>query len=81
LEQAKSKIESRVVLGSERPRGRLFTVGANWIQRREYRAVKDDLEAVEAVTLDDLHQVLASFPLSRSSTVAIGPMESVAAPR
>ena len=28
LDQAKSKINSRVVLSSERPRGRLFNVGA-----------------------------------------------------
>lgn len=81
LDQAKSKINARVVLGSERPRGRLFTVGSNWTQRREYRAVKDDLDAVEAVTLDDLHQVLAKYPLSVSTTVAIGPLEKLAAPK
>lgn len=80
LDQAKSKINSRVVLGSERPRGRLFTVGGNWTQRREYRSVKDDLDAVEAITLDDLHRVLARWPLSRSTTVAIGPLAELARP-
>ncbi len=54
LRQAKSKINSRVVLGSERPRGRLFTVGGNWTQRHEYRTVREDLDAVERITLDDL---------------------------
>lgn len=81
LDQAKSKINSRVVLGSERPRGRLFTVGANWTQRREYRSVKDDLDAVEAVTLDDLHRVLAAWPLSQSTTVAIGPLGELVSAR
>ncbi|MHB1037333.1 MAG: M16 family metallopeptidase [Pirellulales bacterium] len=81
LDQAKSKINSRVVLSSERPRGRLFSVGANWTQRQEYRSVRDDLEAVEALTLDEVSGVLAKFPLSCSTTVAIGPLAKVSAPR
>jgi len=80
LKQAKSKINSRVVLGSERPRGRLFTVGGNWLQRREYRTVHDDLEAIEAITLDDVTAVLARFPLSTSTTVAIGPLKDLPSP-
>ena len=51
LDQAKSKVNSRVVLSSERPRGRLFTVGINWSQRREYRSVRDDLDAIEGISL------------------------------
>jgi predicted Zn-dependent peptidase len=80
LSQAKSKINSRVVLGSERPRGRLFTVGGNWIQRHEYRTVKSDLEAVDAVTKDQIQAVLARYPLSVNTTLAIGPAEKLTAP-
>lgn len=81
LEQAKNKINSRVVLASERPRGRLFNLGANWLHRHEYRSVKDDLDAVDAVTLDALAAVLAKYPLSTSTTIAIGPVAGVPAPR
>lgn len=81
LAQAKNKVNSRVVLGSERPRGRLFNIGGNWLQRREYRAVKDDLDAVEAVTLEQIEAVLNKHPLSISTTVVIGPQGDVAAPR
>ncbi|HTU26452.1 MAG TPA: pitrilysin family protein [Pirellulales bacterium] len=77
LGQAKSKINSRVVLSSERPRGRLFTVGGNWLQRREYRSVADDLAAVDAVTVEDIARVLARFPLSMSTTMAIGPLTTL----
>ncbi len=80
LAQAKSKINSRIVLGSERPRGRLFTVGGNWIQRREYRTVKQDLEAIDAVTRGDLIDVLARYPLSINTTLAIGPAAELTAP-
>ena len=36
-------MKARVVLSSERPQSRLFNVGGNWLQRREYRTVADDL--------------------------------------
>ncbi len=75
LQQAKSKVIARVVLGSERPRNRLFNVGGNWMQRSEYRSVGDDLAAIEAVTLDDIHHVLKKYPLTRHSTVSIGPLK------
>lgn len=74
LSQAKSKVKARVVLGSERPRSRLFNVGGNWMQRREYRSVADDLSAVDNVTLDDVHRVLSEFPLTGGTTITIGPL-------
>jgi predicted Zn-dependent peptidase len=74
LRQAKSKLKARIVLGGERPRNRLFNVGGNWLQRREYRSVAHDLATVDAVTLDEVHAVLAKYPLSRATTVTIGPL-------
>ena len=65
-------------LGSERPRNRLFNVGGNWMQRREYRSVADDLATIDAVTLDDIHAVLAKYPLSKASTVTVGPLAELA---
>lgn len=75
LSQAQNKVKARVVLGSERPRNRLFNVGGNWMQRSEYRSVADDLAAVDAVTLDDVHRVLAQYPITRNTTVTIGPLK------
>jgi predicted Zn-dependent peptidase len=80
LVQAKSKINSRVVLASERPRGRLFTVGGNWMQRQEYRTVKDDLDAIDAITRDEVTDVLARYPLSTNTTLAIGPSADLKSP-
>jgi predicted Zn-dependent peptidase len=80
LRQAKNKVKARVVLGSERPQNRLFNVGGNWLQRREYRTVADDLKSLDDVTLDDLHAVLRKFPLSRYSTITIGPRHDVRRP-
>jgi predicted Zn-dependent peptidase len=80
LMQAKSKVNSRVVLSSERPRGRLFTVGGNWLQRREYRTVQQDLQAIDAITVADVVDVLKRYPLTKNTTLAIGPLDKLAAP-
>jgi predicted Zn-dependent peptidase len=77
LDQAKNKINSRVVLGSERPRGRLFNVGANWVQRREYRSVRNDLDAVEAITLKDVAAVQQKYPLTQPTTFVVGPLAEI----
>jgi predicted Zn-dependent peptidase len=74
LDQAKSKIRSRLVLSGERPRGRLFAVGSDWVYRGQYRAVEEELEAVAAVTADDLSAVLAKHRLDCSTTITIGPL-------
>ena len=81
LAQAKSKLSSRIVLSGERPRNRLSAVGTEWVQRRQYRSVRGVLDAVAAVTCDDVARVLARYPLSRTTTVAIGPQVEVAAPK
>jgi predicted Zn-dependent peptidase len=77
LAAAKSKTASRVVLSSERPRGRLFNVGLNWLNRREYRTVKNDLDAIDAVTKEEIAAVLKKYPLSQATTIAIGPLAEV----
>jgi predicted Zn-dependent peptidase len=81
LDQAKSKIRSRIVLSSERPRGRLFTVGGDWVYRREYRSVRDDLEEVASITPEQIAAVLSEYPLTRNTTVTIGPLGEVSAPK
>jgi predicted Zn-dependent peptidase len=80
LAQAKSKIRSRIVLASERPRGRLFAVGSEWVYRREYRTVGEELDLVASVTLDDVHAVLKKYPLSKCATLTIGPLDKLAGP-
>ncbi len=81
LKQAKSKVLSRIVLSSERPRGRLFAVGSDWIQRRQYRSVADDIDTVAAITVDDLLAVQAKYPLTRCTTVSIGPLTNLPEPK
>ncbi len=77
LEQAKNKVASRIVLRSERPMGRLSSLGSNWVYRQEYRSVEDDLNTLQSLTLDDINALLKAYPLGHTTTVAIGPRESI----
>jgi len=80
LAQAKSKVSSRVVLSSERPIGRLSYVGTEWIQRRRYRSAREVLDTIASVTVEDIEAILARYPLSRGTTVTIGPLAKVQPP-
>ena len=81
LRQAKNKVKARVVLSSERPQSRLFNVGGNWLQRREYRTVADDLKSLDDVTVEQIRAVLAKYPLTAASTITVGPREKVSEPK
>ena len=45
-----NKVESRIVLRSERPMGRLSSLGSNWVYRGEYRSVQDDLDSFRQIS-------------------------------
>ncbi len=73
LNQAKNKVLARSVLRSERPMGRLSSLGFNWTYRREYLSVADELELFSKVTEDDVRRVLTRYPLSKLTIVSVGP--------
>ncbi|REJ86312.1 MAG: insulinase family protein [Planctomycetota bacterium] len=77
LEQARNKTASRIVLQSERPMGRLSSLGGNWIYRDEYQSVEDDLRMLQSVTADDVNTLLDKYPLAQTTTVGVGPLEQL----
>lgn len=80
LQLAKNKITAHVILQSERPGSRLFATGLNWLQRREYRTVREIVDAYNAVTKADVEAALEKYPPSVNTTLAIGPLSSLARP-
>lgn len=80
LQQAKSKILSRVVRGSERPMGRMMAIGMAWTYLGRYRSVEDEIKAFDAVTLKSIRKVLDKFPLDRLTTLALGPLKKIKPP-
>jgi predicted Zn-dependent peptidase len=81
LEQARSKVLSRLVRGSERPKGRMMAVGMAWTYQKQYRSVDDEMRAFAAVTLKDVRAVLERYPLDRVTTLALGPLAKLKPPK
>jgi predicted Zn-dependent peptidase len=77
LNQARNKLLSRVVRGSERPNGRMVALGMSWTYLKQYRSVDDELKAYESVTLADVRKVLDRYPLDRVTTLALGPLKTL----
>jgi predicted Zn-dependent peptidase len=73
LTQAKNKVRSQLVLSSERPSRRMFGVGGDWVYRREYRSLADDLDLVASIRLDDIDEVLKRYSLIEGTALSIGP--------
>jgi len=78
LNQAKSKIGSRVVRGNERPMGRMQAIGMSWTYLGKYRSVDDELAAFDAVSLDSIRAVLDKYPIDQVTTLALGPLKEMA---
>jgi predicted Zn-dependent peptidase len=73
LQQAKNKVRSQLVLSSERPSRRMFGVGGDWVYRREYRSLEDDLDLVASIKLEQVSDVLKKYSLGEGTTLTIGP--------
>ncbi|MDR1964968.1 MAG: insulinase family protein [Planctomycetaceae bacterium] len=75
LDRSKSKMLSRLVLANERPAGRLFSIGNDWIGLRQYRTIRQELEDIRQITLDDVNAALKKYPLDDPLFVTAGPLE------
>src|SRR5262245_62142291 len=62
LARAQNKICAHIVLQAERPTNRLFSVGNAWLQRQQYKTVREAVDVYRRVTLDDVHRVLKRYP-------------------
>jgi predicted Zn-dependent peptidase len=75
LSQARNKVASRIVLRSERPMGRLGSLGHNWQYCHEYRPVAADLDTVAKITTADIRALLDRYPLAMQTTSTVGPRD------
>jgi predicted Zn-dependent peptidase len=81
LNQAKNKFLARSVLRSERPMGRLASLGFHWTYRHEYLPVAQELELFGKVTVEDVRRVLTRWPLLPMTVVSVGPTTDVHPPK
>jgi predicted Zn-dependent peptidase len=76
LKKAKNKILSALVIKNELPMGRLVDLGFNWIYLQQYRTIADDINAIKAVTVDDVRSLIEQFNPTDFTQLSIGPPKS-----
>ncbi|HUW18528.1 MAG TPA: pitrilysin family protein [Sedimentisphaerales bacterium] len=76
LRKAKNKILSALVLKNELPMGRLVDLGSNWVYLKQYRTVAEDISAIKAVTVDDVHSLIEELNPGDFTQFSIGPAQS-----
>ena len=77
LDLAKRKIASHIVLASERTSSRMFSVGSQWLNEQDYKTVGEIAQIYESLTLAQVNEALAAYPLDKNMTVAVGPCEDL----
>ncbi|HUP80897.1 MAG TPA: pitrilysin family protein, partial [Pirellula sp.] len=73
LELAKNKICSGMILGSERPSNRLFSIGNAWTIRCKYETIQEASEHYRRVTLEEVQRAFEALDNRTNVTVSVGP--------
>lgn len=73
LEGMRNKVATSVTLAGERPSGRMQRIGRLWTYLGAHLTLEEELERINAVTLDDLRAVHAAFPFSPRTTGLLRP--------
>jgi len=79
LDLAKRKIASHIVLASERTNSRMFSIGAQWLCEQKFKTSGEIAAIYESLTLDEINEALANYPLDKNMTVTVGPCDSLTA--
>lgn len=73
IELAKNKICSGLILSSERPSNRLFSVGGAWLKRERYETVAEVAANYQRVTRDQLQEAFEKLKSRSTVTVTVHP--------
>lgn len=79
LDLAKRKIASHIVLASERTGSRMFSIGAQWLCEQPYKTVAEIAAIYESLTLEQVNEALAAYPLDQNMTLVVGPRDDLKA--
>ncbi len=77
LQAAKNKIASQATLSGELPMGRLTSVGFDWVYRSEYVPLARQIDAMFAVSADDVLTLAQQCNLQNATLLTLGPLEKL----
>lgn len=73
IDRARNKILARSMIRSERPMGRLMPVGGYYTYFRRHVPLDEEVAAYNAVTANDVKDVLERFPMRPMTLASVGP--------
>lgn len=73
LVRLRAKVATGATVGGERPNDRMQRLGRQWMTKRRYFSLEEELELINAVTVDDVRAVLAEFPIVPTTWGRLGP--------
>ncbi|MFT3684152.1 MAG: insulinase family protein [Phycisphaerales bacterium] len=73
VDLVRAKVATGVTVAGERPEGRMHRIGRLWTLNREYTTLQQELDRVNAVTVDDVRRVAKEFPLTSCTTGTLRP--------
>jgi predicted Zn-dependent peptidase len=76
LETAQNKVLSALTLKCEQPMGRLVSLGFNWVYNQMFQSVQQDIDAIKAVTPDDIAELIEQFKPGKFTMLSLGPVSS-----
>ncbi len=79
LDLAKRKIAAQIILGSERPGNRLFSIGSKWLNQQPYETVAQVAKHYEDVTLEQINEFAQQYPMTENYTLVVGPDNNLVA--
>jgi predicted Zn-dependent peptidase len=56
--------------------GRLGDLGSNWLYLEKYRTVEDDINAIKAVTIEDVNVLIEQCKPGDFTQLSIGPAKN-----
>ncbi len=77
MQAAKNQIASGATIRCELPMGRLTSVGFNWVYRKEYQTLSEQIDLLFAVTGQEVLDLARTSELTSATTLSLGPLESL----
>jgi predicted Zn-dependent peptidase len=73
LRIAKNKKLSALVIRNELPMGRLIDLGLSWAYMKAHHLIQDDIDAIKAVTVQGMRDLMEEIDPSRFTLYSMGP--------
>ena len=73
LEAGKNKLAAVKLISGEVPMGRLVPLGMDMIYRGEYKSIKEELDDINSVTIDQVNALFDRYPMETVTITTLGP--------